>query len=49
MQPFRTVAFTLRIYETYKNCLFVLYSVHSLLIGFFVLPMERKPYEKALL
>lgn len=35
--------------ETYKNCLFVLYSVHSLLISFYVLPMERKPYEKALL
>ena len=35
--------------EAYKNCLFVLYSVHSLLFSFYVLPMERKPYEKALL
>ena len=30
--------------ETYKNHLFILYSVHSLLTSFYVLPMERKPY-----
>ena len=35
--------------ETYVNHLFVPYSVHSLLFSFYVRPMERKPYEKALL